>query len=82
MLLWADFGALACSGVDFPMHYLDITSMFFSIVTVNGQPMNLTYCSNTFTRNQAASIDDVDANLGDPFMRNAYVSCVYHHCLS
>ena len=68
-----------CRGVDFPMHYLDITYIFFSEAEVNGQFMNLTYCSNTFTRNQASSIDQVDANLGDPFMRNAYVSYVYHH---
>ncbi|KAF7796972.1 hypothetical protein EIP86_008160 [Pleurotus ostreatoroseus] len=61
-------------GVDFPMHYLDLTYIYFSEVLVNKQYTNVTFCSNTFTRNKAASIDTVDANLGDPFMRNAYVS--------
>ena len=68
----------SCSGVDFPMHYLDLTQINTATLTNKGQKVNVTYCSNTFQYGTPSASDGFDANLGDPFMRNAYVSYVHH----
>ncbi|KAF7796361.1 hypothetical protein EIP86_007538 [Pleurotus ostreatoroseus] len=65
-------------GVDFPMHYLDLTQINTATLTNKGQKVNVTYCSNTFTYGTPSASDGFDANLGDPFMRNAYVSFNYN----
>ena len=64
--------ALLFSGVEFPIHPLDLTVVGTWTFEVNGQSTDFTYCFNAFQNSGTSS--DEDAILGDPFLRNVYAS--------
>lgn len=68
--------AESCSDEPFPVHPLDLTAVAQTVVTLDGQDQNVTYCYNTY---QYLDLDPTnfagfDAVLGDAFLRNVYAS--------
>ena len=67
------------SGVVFPVHPLDLTTVSTIEVPLSGTNTNVTFCFNTF---QYLTLDPedftgFDAVFGDAFLRNVYASYVF-----
>lgn len=64
------------SGVDFPVHYLDLAAIQNLTLPINGQNTSVTFCSNAFQylTLDPADFPGFDALLGDSFLRNVYAS--------
>ena len=60
-----------CSGIEYPVHPLDLTRIQSDVFTIDGKQQNATYCSNSFDYGQLAWLDAI---LGDPFLKNVYAS--------
>ena len=57
------------SGIEFPVHYLDLTT-----VSDGGGLTDVTICTNTFQYLDPDNLSGADAVMGDSFLRNAYAS--------
>ena len=67
--------ALCCSGVDFPVHPLDLTFVSTTEVEINGSNQNVTFCYNTYQYFALNPVGfDFDGALGDAFLKNVYAS--------
>lgn len=53
------------------MHPLDLTHVETDIFTIDGMQQNVTFCSNSYGYNDQIELDAV---LGDPFLKNVYAS--------
>lgn len=62
------------AGIEYPVHPLDLTHVETDIFTIDGKQQNVTFCSNSYDYNDQIELDAV---LGDPFLKNVYASFDY-----
>ena len=65
---------MAPSGVEYPVHPLDLTRIKTIELPVNGTNENITFCQSAVEIVGNACGDECDMIMGDVFLRNAVAS--------